>query len=79
MRVRLAQPAENLPANRVGQGFVDRVDIGVHLGSFKVFDNGSRDAGGRRHICIATTRIIYRNLTICLKALLAVGRSLWTH
>jgi hypothetical protein len=32
MRVRLPQPAENLPADRVGKRFVDRVDIGFHLG-----------------------------------------------
>jgi hypothetical protein len=34
MRVRLAQPAENLPANRVGKRFVNRVDVERHWGGF---------------------------------------------
>lgn len=54
MRVRFPQPAKNLPADRVGKGFVNRVDIGLHLGSFKVFDNGQPGRRGRPRICIAT-------------------------
>jgi hypothetical protein len=72
MRVRLAQPAENLPADRVGERFVDRVEIGRHVDGFRWFDK--RHAGWRARKCIATVRIIYRYLTIWVKALLGMGR-----
>jgi hypothetical protein len=65
MHARLAQPAENLPADRVGQRFVDRVEIGCHVDGFGWF--GNRHAGWRACKCIATGRSIYRNLTICLR------------
>jgi hypothetical protein len=77
VRVRLAQPAENLSPYRVGKRFVDRVDIERHVGQFLGHQQPAGVvAGWRLRICIATKRIVYRNLTICMKPLLAMGSQL---